>query len=88
VGLERGPLSLVSATAELLGRNSSGSGTENRRKRPQGSVKLTKQHPLSASLALTSPTSGGHSVSILRSRHKATEISLVFLVETLAGRIR
>jgi hypothetical protein len=30
VGLERGPLSLVSATEELLGRNSSGSGLESR----------------------------------------------------------
>jgi hypothetical protein len=30
VGLERGPLSLVSTTEELLGRNSSGSGLENR----------------------------------------------------------
>jgi hypothetical protein len=28
VGLERGPLSLVSATEELLGRKSSGSGLE------------------------------------------------------------
>jgi hypothetical protein len=31
VGLERGPLSLVSITEELLGRNSSGSGQENRK---------------------------------------------------------
>jgi hypothetical protein len=30
VGLERGPLSLVSTTEELLGRNSSGFGLENR----------------------------------------------------------
>jgi hypothetical protein len=30
VGLERGPLGLVSTTEELLGRNSSGSGLENR----------------------------------------------------------
>jgi hypothetical protein len=30
VGLERGPLSLVSTTEELLGRKSSGSGIENR----------------------------------------------------------
>jgi hypothetical protein len=30
VGLERGPLSLVSATEELLGRKSSGFGLENR----------------------------------------------------------
>jgi hypothetical protein len=31
VGLERGPLSLVSTTEELLGRKSSGSGLENRK---------------------------------------------------------
>jgi hypothetical protein len=30
VGLERGPLSLVSTTEELLGRKSSGSGLESR----------------------------------------------------------
>jgi hypothetical protein len=30
VGPERGPLSLVSATEELLGRKSSGSGPQNR----------------------------------------------------------
>jgi hypothetical protein len=30
VGLERGPLSLVSTIEELLGRNSSGSGLESR----------------------------------------------------------
>jgi hypothetical protein len=30
VGLERGPLSLVSTTEELLGRNSNSSGQENR----------------------------------------------------------
>jgi hypothetical protein len=30
VGLERGPLSLVSSTEELLGRISSGSGLESR----------------------------------------------------------
>jgi hypothetical protein len=30
VGLERGPLSLVSIIEELRGRNSSGSGLENR----------------------------------------------------------
>jgi hypothetical protein len=29
VGLERGPLSLVRTTEELLGRNNSGSGQEN-----------------------------------------------------------
>jgi hypothetical protein len=34
VGLERGPLSLVRTTEELLGRNSSGFGQENRDYRP------------------------------------------------------
>jgi hypothetical protein len=31
VGLERGPLSLVGTIEELLGRNGSGSGLENRK---------------------------------------------------------
>jgi hypothetical protein len=48
VGLERGPLSLVSTTEELLERKSSGSGLEKPRIRPQGSVTLTTWHPLSA----------------------------------------
>jgi hypothetical protein len=39
--------------------------------RPYGSVTLTTWHPL----ALTSPTSGGCSVGIVRSRTQATEFS-------------
>jgi hypothetical protein len=45
VGLERGPLSLVSTTEELLGRKSSGSGLESREydrrdpsRRPRGAL--------------------------------------------------
>jgi hypothetical protein len=37
-----------------------------------GSVALTTQHPLSAKVGTTSPTSGGRSVGIVRSRTKAT----------------
>jgi hypothetical protein len=48
VGLERGPLSLVSTIEELLGRKSSGSGLENRDYGRRGSVTLTTWHPLSA----------------------------------------
>jgi hypothetical protein len=47
VGLERGPLSLVSTIEELLGRKSSGSGLESREYGRRGSAALTTQHPLS-----------------------------------------
>jgi hypothetical protein len=47
VGLERGPLSLVSTTEELLERKSSGSGLENR-EYGRKDVTLTTWHPLSA----------------------------------------
>jgi hypothetical protein len=46
VGLEWGPLSLVSTTEELLIKKSSGSCLENREY--GGSVTLTTWHPLSA----------------------------------------
>jgi hypothetical protein len=65
VGLERGPLSLVRIIEELFQGNS-GSGLENRNYDCGGFVALTTRHPLSAKLALTSPTSGGRSVGIVR----------------------
>jgi hypothetical protein len=75
VGLERGPLSLVSTIEELLLWKSSGSGLETREygRRdpshwPRGTFYLQK-------LELTSPTSGGSSVGIVRSRTQATEFS-------------
>jgi hypothetical protein len=77
VGLERGPLSLLSTIEELLGRKSSGSGLENRDYFRRRSVALT---PYSQKLALTSPPSGGRSVVIVRSRTKATELLLLLLL--------
>jgi hypothetical protein len=78
VGLELGPLSLVSTTEELLGRKSSGSGLENREygRRdlscwPRGTLYPQK-------LELTSLTSGSGSVDIVRSRTQATEFSFFF----------
>jgi hypothetical protein len=78
VGLERGPLSLVSITEELLETRSTGSGLESREygsrdpsRSPCGTLNPKK-------LAITSPTRGGHSVGIVCSRSQAKEFSLVF----------
>jgi hypothetical protein len=78
VGLERGPLSLVSTTEELLERKSSGSGLENPdygsrdpSRWPRGTLYLQKS-------ALTSK-SGGRSVGVVPSRTKAKGFSLVLV---------
>jgi hypothetical protein len=70
VGLERSPLSLMSITEELLGRRNSDSGQEKTRW-PRDTLYPQK-------LALTSTTSGGRSVSIVRSQTKATELLLIY----------
>jgi hypothetical protein len=44
MGLERGSLSLVSTIEQLLGRESSGFGLENREYGLRGSAALTTQH--------------------------------------------
>jgi hypothetical protein len=75
MGLERGPLSLVSIIEELFERKSGGCGLEtwdySHRDPscwPRGTLYPRK-------LALTSPTSGDRSVGIVSSRTKATEFS-------------
>jgi hypothetical protein len=45
MGLERGPLSLVSTVEELLGRKNSGSGLENGDCGRRGSAALTTRRP-------------------------------------------
>jgi hypothetical protein len=82
VGLERGPLSIVNTTLELLGRISSGSGLESREyglrdlsRWPRGTLYPQK-------LALTSPTSSGLPVGIVRSLAKATKSLLHFIYNT------
>jgi hypothetical protein len=78
VGLERGPLSLVSTSEELLGRKSSGSGLENREyghRKPSRSPRGTL-YP--KTLALTSWTRGGRPVGIVRSRTTATEYIIYY----------
>jgi hypothetical protein len=73
VGLERGPLSLVITTEELLGRNSSGSGLESREYGRRELLRRPLNTLYTKKLALTSPTSGGRLVGIVRSRTKVTE---------------
>jgi hypothetical protein len=78
VGLERGPLSLVSKIEELLEGKCSSSGIENRDYGCRGSVTLTTQHlSVRKKLALTSLTSGGHSVGIVRLWTEAMELLLL-----------
>jgi hypothetical protein len=64
VGLERGPLSLVSTTEELLDRNSSGSCLENREYGHRDPSRWPRGTLYPQKLAITSPTSGGRSVGI------------------------
>jgi hypothetical protein len=80
VGLERGPLSLVSTIEELLRRENSGSGLENREygRRdpscwPHGTLYPQK-------MALTPLTSDGLSVGIVHSRTQATEFILLLFM--------
>jgi hypothetical protein len=73
VGLERGPLSLVNTTEELLGRKISGSGLANREYGRSDQLRWPRGSLYAQKLALTSLTSGGHSVGIVRWRTQATE---------------
>jgi hypothetical protein len=63
VGLERGPLSLVRIIEAILECKSSGSGLENGHGNP---LHWPRDTLYPQKLALTSPTSGGRSVDIVR----------------------
>jgi hypothetical protein len=71
VGLERGRLSLMSTTEELLGRNSSGFGLENREYGRGDTLHWPGDTFYPQKLALTSPTSGDRSVCKVRLRNEA-----------------
>jgi hypothetical protein len=68
VGLERGPLNLVSTIEELLGRKSSSSGLENREYGHRNPSRCPRGTLSPLTLALISPKSCGRSVGIVRSR--------------------
>jgi hypothetical protein len=78
VGLERGPLSLVSTIEKLLERKSSCSGleTENTAVGIHHADHVAPLYP--QKLALTSPKSGCRSVGIVRSRTQVTVFFLAF----------
>jgi hypothetical protein len=78
MGLERGSISLVSTIEELLKRKSSGSGLENREYGHRDSSRLLRGILYPQKLALTSLTSGGRPVGVVRSRTQATEFSFSF----------
>jgi hypothetical protein len=71
VGLEQGPLNLLSAIEELLGGKSSGSSLENREYRRGDPSRWPRGTLCPQKLALTSPTSVGRSDGIVRSRTQA-----------------
>jgi hypothetical protein len=75
VGLERGPLSLVSTTEELLGSKRTGSGLESREYGSRDPSRWAHGTLYTQKLALTSPIRGGRSVGIVRSRTQVTEFS-------------
>jgi hypothetical protein len=79
VGLERGPLSLVSTTEEELGRKIWGSGLESREygRRNLSRWQCGTLYPQKY-LVLTSPISGGCTITIVRSRTEATEFSFFY----------
>jgi hypothetical protein len=83
VVLERGPLSLVSAIEELLGRNSSSSGLESRYG-PRDLLRLPRGTLYPQKLTPASPTSGGRPVRIVSSRTQATEFIYFSLVACFA----
>jgi hypothetical protein len=76
VGLERGPLNLVSTIEELLERKSSRSGLENREYGRRDPSRWPRGTLYPQKLTLTSLTSAGRSVGIVPSRTQATEFVL------------
>jgi hypothetical protein len=80
VGLEWGSLSLVSTTEELFGRNSSGSGLENREYGRGEPLCWPRNTLYPQKLALTLPTNGGRSVGIVRLWTEATEFVFVYCI--------
>jgi hypothetical protein len=81
VGLERGPLSLVSTIEELLQRNSSETGLDILEYGSRDPSYWPSDTVYPQKLTLTSPTNGCRSVGIVRSRTQATELLHKYNIE-------
>jgi hypothetical protein len=73
----------MSTTEELLERKSSGSGLENRDYGRRDPSRWSRGTLFPQMLALTSTTSGGHSVGIVGSRTQATEFSFFLVLDII-----
>jgi hypothetical protein len=80
MGLERGPLSLVSITEEQLERKSGDFGLENREYGRRNPSRWPRGTVYPQKLEITSPTSGGRSVCIVRSRTQIKEFVLLVVL--------
>jgi hypothetical protein len=83
VGLEWGSLNLVSTTEEVLDRKSSGCGLENREYGRRDPSRWPRGNLYPQKLEVTSPTSGGRSVGIVRSQTQATETDLKIILKDI-----
>jgi hypothetical protein len=77
-GLERGQISLVSTTDGLLGSDGSVLEHQEYSRRDPALWPCDTLYP--QKLAITSPTSGGRSVGLVRSRTKATVIIIIIII--------
>jgi hypothetical protein len=80
VGLEWGPLSLVSTIEELLGKKSFGLGLESRKYAERDPSRWPCGTLYPQKLSLPSPTSGDRPVGIVLSRNQATEFVLYNMI--------
>jgi hypothetical protein len=88
VGLERGPLSLVGITEELLQRKVAAPVLKTEINGRGDSLRWPRDTLYPQKLALTSLTSGGHSVGIVRLRTKAPEFVFHFIVIKMEDFVR
>jgi hypothetical protein len=82
VGLERGSLSLVSTTEEILERKSRGSGLENGHYGCRDPSRSPRRTLYPQKLVLALPTSGDRSIGIVRPGTQATEFIIANQIVT------